>query len=230
MKRIGLIGGLSWVSSVDYYRHINRLNAEKVGPGHSANVALVNVDIAQFDAALKQGDQEKAAGLLLSAAQDLERAGAEIVLMCSNGVHRFFDRIQASISKPMIHIADTVAQAMREQGIATAGLLGVKGTMEHGFYEARLAKNGLKMLTPDPGDRERIHAVIFEELINEKFTDESRTFYLEVIEKMAARGAEGFILGCTEIPLLVEQKDTKWPVFDTAWYHASGAVRAAFGE
>lgn len=228
MKTIGLIGGMSWESSAEYYRIVNETTKEKLGGLHSAKTIMVSVDFAEVEALQHQGKWEEAAQLMTSAAQSLERAGADFVVLCTNTMHKLADEIQAAIHIPFLHIADATAQKVKDAGIKKIGLLGTRYTMEHDFYKGRLVnKYNLDVITPDEADREIIHRVIYDELCLGVIKPESRERYINIMEKMIQAGAEGIILGCTEIELLVHDGDCKAPLFPTTKIHAIAAVEYA---
>jgi aspartate racemase len=218
-RRIGLIGGLSWVSSAHYYQILNELAGKEFGDGHAVNTVMVNVDMLEYDHYLYNGEPGKAEAMLVEAAMDAERAGAEIIGLCSNGVHCFFDSIEKKINVPLLHIADATAVDIVSQGLKKVGVLGVKRTMEDDFYRGRLERYGLSIVIPDDEQRTYIHESIFAELTKAQFTEETRTAYLDVIAGLVDKGAEGIILGCTEIPLLINQSHTKTPLFPTLELH-----------
>lgn len=225
MKTIGLIGGMSWESSTEYYRLINTLVKEQLGGFHSAKCAMISVDFAEIETLQRENRWAESAQMLIAAAQGLERAGAEVVLLCTNTMHKVADDIQASIHVPFLHIADATAEEIKTQGLVTAGLLGTRFTLEEDFYVGRLTqRHGLRVLIPDPAEREMIHRVIYDELVLGEIRAESKAHYLAAIERLIERGAQGIILGCTEIGLLVQSGDCRVPVFDTTRLHAQAAV------
>jgi aspartate racemase len=228
MKTIGLIGGMSWESSAEYYRIINETMKEKLGGLHSAKTVMVSVDFAEIEALQHEGKWDEAAQLMASAAQSLERAGADFVVLCTNTMHKLADKIQAAIHIPFLHIADATAQKVKESGIKRIGLLGTRYTMEHDFYKGRLIdKYGLEVIIPDEADRETVHCVIYDELCLGIIKPESRAHYINIMKKMTQAGAEGIILGCTEIELLVHAGDSQKPLFPTSRIHAVAAVEYA---
>jgi len=229
MKTIGLIGGMSWESSVEYYKIINEAALHRLGGVHSAKSVMVSVDFADIDAILKEGRWEDGAKMMISAAKQVEVAGADFVLICTNTLHKVADRVQQAISVPLLHIADAAGQAVVAQDIHTVALLGTRFTMQDTFIRGRLAeKFGLQVITPDEADQETIHRVIFEELVIGKILPESKKAYLDIIKKMQDRNAEAVILGCTELGLLVKQEDCSLPLFDTTVVHAQAAIELAF--
>lgn len=228
MRTIGLIGGMSWESTVPYYREINRTVARRLGGFHSARLVLWSVDFHELEAAATDGRWEDAARPLADAARRLETAGAEILVLCTNTMHRVADAIEAAVEIPLLHIADAVASDVKESGLRTVGLLGTRFTMEQDFYRDRLAvRHDLEVLVPPPDDRALVDRTIFEELVHGEFRDASRASFRRVIERLVERGAEGVILGCTEIGMLVGPGDASVPLFDSATIHARAAAELA---
>jgi len=228
MKVIGLIGGLSWESSAEYYRLINEEVHRRLGGSHSAKIVLVSVDFHEVETLQHQGRWEEAAAIMVDAACRVGRAGADVLLICSNTMHRTADQVAAAVSIPLLHIADATAGAIQAASLKRVGLLGTRFTMEHDFYRGFLAdRHGLEIIIPDEADRSTVHNVIFNELIRGELRSASREAYLEIIKRLASRGAEGIILGCTEIPLLVKPGDATVPLFDTTALHARMAVEWA---
>ncbi len=228
MKKIGMIGGLSWVSTAEYYRRVNEIVADRLGGAHSARVALESVERQDYvDAVIGRGDEAAASAMILDAARAVERAGADFIVITCNDVHRFVPEIAPEIAIPFLHIAEATAAAVKDMGLATVGLLGVRKTMEGTFYPDVLAGHGIATLVPDESDRAYVHDTIYAELVKDVFTDETRAGYREVIERLAERGAEGCILGCTEIPLLLKPDDVAWPTFSTTELHCQAAVTMA---
>lgn len=229
MKTIGLIGGMSWESSAEYYRMLNEGALAKLGGVHSAKSVMVSVDFAEIDAILKEGRWKDAAELMTACAKKLETAGVDVVVICTNTLHKVAEEVQASISIPLLHIADAVGEAVRAQKLNTVALLGTRFTMQDDFIKGRLAqKFGLRVITPSATDQEVIHRVIFEELVIGKILPASKDAYIEIIKKLQAQGAEAVILGCTELGLLVKQEDCDLPLFDTTVEHAKAALNFAF--
>lgn len=229
MKTIGLIGGMSWESSAEYYRMLNEGVLAKLGGVHSAKSVMVSVDFAEIDAILKEDRWKDAADLMTACAKKLEAAGADVVVICTNTLHKVAEEVQASISIPLLHIADAVGEAVRAQNLKTVALLGTRFTMQDDFIKGRLAqKFGLRVITPSAEDQEVIHRVIFEELVIGKILPASKAAYLEIISKLQGQSAEAVILGCTELGLLVKQKDCDLPLFDTTVEHAKAALDFAF--
>jgi len=228
VKTIGLIGGMSWESSLEYYRILNETTKTKLGGLHSARCILYSVDFAEIETLQHQDRWPEAAHLMVAAGQSLERAGADFVVLCTNTMHMLADDIQANIGIPLLHIADATAQRIKAAGLSTLGLLGTRFTMEHDFYKRRLMeKHGLKIITPDSSDRETIHRVIYEELCLGIVTPESREQTIRIMEQLVQAGVEGIILGCTEIELLVHEGDGPVPLFPTTQIHAIAAVEYA---
>jgi aspartate racemase len=228
MKTIGLIGGMSWESSLEYYRIINETTKQKLGGFHSAKIILYSVDFEEIERLQHQGRWDELTQIMISAAQNLERAGADLVLICTNTMHKMADDVQASIQVPLLHIADAAGEQLRLQNLQTVGLLGTKFTMEQDFYRGRLSeKFGLKVLIPSDDEREIVHRVIYDELCLGQIKESSKSAYIRIISSLVERGAQGIILGCTEIPLLVKQKDVSVSIFDTTTIHAQQAVEEA---
>ncbi|MCW2715316.1 MAG: aspartate/glutamate racemase [Frankiales bacterium] len=227
MLRLGLIGGLSWESSALYYRLINEGVRGALGGLHSAECLLFSVDFADVEAMQAEGRWDDAAKLLADAARVLEGAGADVLLLCTNTMHRVADEIQAAVAIPLLHLADATARAALGAGLTRVGLLGTAFTMEQDFYVGRLRGHGLDVIVPGQADRALVHRVIYEELCLGVIREESRVQYRRVIDELVASGAEGVILGCTEIELLVSQEDCAVPVLPTTRLHAEAAVRLA---
>ncbi|MFX1555203.1 MAG: aspartate/glutamate racemase family protein, partial [Promethearchaeota archaeon] len=228
---IGLIGGMSWESSIEYYRIINESVREKLGGLHSAKSLMYSVDFAEIEALQHQGRWEEATHLMIEAARHVEDGGADFVVICTNTMHRMADEVQEHIGIPLLHIADATAENIKMRGLGRVGLLGTKFTMEEEFYRGRLInKHGLEVLIPGPEDRAVVHRVIYDELVVGKIRPASKARYIHIMEGMVAEGAEGIILGCTEIGLLVGPEDVRVPVFDTTRIHAVGAVEYALRE
>lgn len=227
MKTIGLIGGMSWESSLEYYRIINEEVKNKLGGLHSAKCLLYSVDFEEVERYQAEGDWESAGKLLGTVAESLEKAGAEIIVICTNTMHKVIGSIEEKVSLPILHIADATANQIQKLEIRTVGLLGTKYTMEQDFYKSRIESNGIKVLIPNHEDREVINKVIYEELCLGNIQQSSRDYYKQVIKRLVADGAEGIILGCTEIGLLVKQEDSEVPLFDTTVIHAIESVNQA---
>jgi aspartate racemase len=231
MKTIGLIGGLTWESTVEYYRIINELVSRKLGGTHSAKIILWSFDFQEFDDHMKTGEWASIGEKVSDAADILERAGADLLLICSNTIHKVAEAAGGTVGIPLLHIVDTTAAAIREKGFRTVGLLGTKFTMEEDFYRDRLkVMHGIEAIIPGEEDRRFINRVINDELTFGEILPESRDRFLEIIEKLSKNGAQGVVLGCTEIPLLVQQKYTEVPIFDTMKLHCMAAVEAALEE
>lgn len=225
MKTIGLIGGMSWESTLTYYRQINEEVMQRLGGLHSAKLILYSVDFHEIELLQSTGNWEAAGELLATAARSLEAAGAEILLICTNTMHKVFPALAAAVTIPLLHIADPTGAAIKRAGFTTIGLLGTRFTMEQDFYCQRLReRHGLQVLIPSPEDREIVHRVIYEELCLGKILPESRSEYRRIMAGLARGGAQAIILGCTEIALLVNQQDSPLPLFDTTAMHARQAV------
>jgi aspartate racemase len=228
MKTIGLIGGMSWESSIEYYRIINETAREKLGGLHSAKSLMVTVDFAEIEKLQHEDRWDEASQILVKCAQDLERGGADCIVLCTNTMHKLAGPIIASVNIPFLHIADATAEKIVTAGIKKIGLLGTRFTMEHDFYKGRLIHNfGLDVLVPNQADRDIVHRVIYEELVQGKIVDGSRKEYKRIMESLIAQGAQGIILGCTEIELLVKQEDSSVLLFPTTSIHAAAAVEFA---
>lgn len=228
MKTIGLIGGMSWESSIEYYRIINETAKAKLGGLHSAKSIMVSVDFAEIEILQHQGRWDEAALMLIDAAKNLEISGADFVVLCTNTMHKVADDIQANVKIPLLHIADATAQRVKDSGIEKIGLLGTRFTMEEEFYKDRLSqKYGLTVIVPNAQEREIVHRVIYDELVIGEIRQHSKEQYVGIIEQMVKQGAEGVILGCTEIGLLIHKQDSQVPLFDTTRIHAEAAVEYA---
>lgn len=228
MKTIGLIGGLSWESSKEYYRIINETVNEKLGGLHSAKCILYSLDFAESREIQQTKGWDEMTKILIDTAQRLEAAGADIVLICTNTMHKFMPEIQREIHVPILHIADATAEKVLEKGLKKVGLLGTKMTMEEDFYKGRIGeKFGINVLVPDKDERDFIETVIIDELCVGKMNASSKKRFKQIIGKLVENGVEGIILGCTEIPLLIKQEDVNVPIFDTAEIHAKAAVEFA---
>jgi len=225
MKTIGLLGGMSWESSLVYYRIINETVKARLGGLHSAQCLMYSVDFAQIEALQHAGEWDLLTQQMISAVHHLKQGGADFLVICTNTMHRMADEIEAATRMPLVHIADATAQAIRALGMKTVGLLGTRFTMEEDFYRGRLQnKHNLNVIIPEEAQRELVHRVIYEELVKGEIRADSRNAFKEVIMRLKARGAQGVILGCTEIPLLIQQEDVDLPVFDTTHIHAEAAV------
>jgi aspartate racemase len=227
MKTIGLLGGMSWESTIEYYRVINQETKAKLGGLHSARCILYSVDFEEIEHFQRSDDWENAAKMLKDAALRLEKAGADFVVLCTNTMHKVAGKIEAGIGIPLLHIADATAEEVLKKKMKTVALLGTKYTMEQEFYKSRLEEKGIKVLIPDELDRNIVHKVIYEELCLGKMLEESRIQFRRIINNLVSHLAEGIILGCTEIGLLVKKEDSKVPLFDTTFIHAVKAVEYA---
>ena len=228
MKTIGLLGGMSWESTALYYQWINELVKEKLGGLHSARIAMVSVDFQEIEELQHKNKWDESGEILSKAARNIESAGADLLVICTNTMHKVASQIEAAISIPLLHIADATAEEIKKQGMKKVGLLGTKFTMEQDFYAGRLQEqHGLKVLIPNKEDREIVHRVIYDELVLGNVKEQSRQEYLRIMNKLRDEGAEGVIEGCTEIVMLVEQKHTNIPLFDTTAIHARKAVEKA---
>lgn len=227
MKTIGLIGGSTWVSTADYYKTINQLTNQLLGGSHSAAILMYSLKFHEFRVLVEEGRFDEVKELLCSIALNLEKGGAECLLICANTPHMFAEVIQEKIKIPLIHIADATAAEINQKNLKTVALLGTKPTMEQDFYKNKLAQYGIATLIPDEEDRIFINETIFNEFSKEIFTESTKQRYLEIIYKLRDQGAEGAILGCTEIPILIKQEDCDIPVFDTMYIHSKAAVKYA---
>ncbi len=224
MKTIGLIGGMSWESTVTYYKIVNETVKKELGGLHSAKVLLYSVDFSEIEKCQADGDWDKSAAILSAAAKNLENAGADFIVICTNTMHKVVPQIQSSITIPVIHIAEATADELKYHNITKVALLGTKYTMTQDFYKDKLMNAGITVLIPDEEEIELVNDVIYNELCLGIISEASKDKYLSIIQGLAKQGAQGVILGCTEIGLLIQQKDVELPVFDTAQIHA---VRAA---
>ncbi|MBS3818406.1 aspartate/glutamate racemase family protein [bacterium] len=225
MKIIGLIGGMSWKSSLEYYRIINERIKQKLGGLHSAKCVMYSVDFAEIEKLQHAGKWEEATEMMVDAAQRVERAGAEMVVICTNTMHRMASDVEKSVQIPLFHIADATAKRIESKGLNKVGLLGTRFTMEQEFYKGKLENvPNLQVLIPSEKEREYVHEVIFKELCVGMVKEKSKKRFQQIIENLVSQGAQGIILGCTEIPLLVKKEDSSVPLFDTTWIHASQAV------
>ena len=229
MKTIGLIGGMSWESSAQYYAIINRAVRERLGDTRSAEILLYSLDFGEIERLQRDGDWSSLTTRMVDAAGRLEAGGADFVLICSNTMHLMADDVSTAIGVPLLHVVDPTASAIRRAGLSRVGLLGTAFTMEKAFYRDRLAAAGIETLIPDADDRREVHRVIYEELVAGKIEAASRAAYREVIVRLVARGAQAIVLGCTEIMLLVDQSQSAVPLFDTTSLHALAAVDLALG-
>ncbi len=227
MKTIGLIGGMSWESSVLYYQLINRKLNQVLGGVHSGKSILFTVDFEEIADLQRKSDWDTLAEKMIDAAKALQGAGADMGLICANTMHKVSAEVESSLDIPLIHIGDVTADAIKKQGLKKVGLLGTKYTMEQDFIKNRIVNRGIEVIIPDEADREIIHNVIYTELAKGIISDDSRKAYLTIIDKLVAEGAEGVILGCTEIGMLIKPTDTEVPTFDTTIIHAEKAVELA---
>lgn len=227
MKKIGVLGGMSWESSLEWYRLANERVHDQLGGHHSARIILDSLDFAEVEELQARGDWDAAAALLADHARGLERAGADMIVLCTNTMHLVAPQIEDAIGIPFLHIADTTAAAIHTAGVRRVGLLGTAFTMEKPFYRERLEAQGIEVLVPNAEQRAGVHTVIYDELVHGIIRDESRAFYREVIDELVSQGAEGVILGCTEIELLVTSEDSPVPVFPTTAIHVDAALAAA---
>ena len=231
MKVIGLLGGMSWESSLEYYRIINETVKERLGGLHSAKCILYSVDFEEIEKLQNEGKWDELTRIMIESAQNLEKAGANMVLICTNTMHKMANEVQNAIQVPLLHIADAAAEKIKEKNLKKVGLLGTKYTMEQDFYKGRIKeKYNIDVIIPDSDEREDIHNAIFNELCLGQIKDESREKYKKIINNLAKNGAEGIILGCTEIPLLINQKDFTIPIFDTTLIHSIFAVDYALNN
>ena len=231
MKTIGLLGGMSWESTELYYRWINEGIKQQLGGLHSARIAMVSVDFEEIEKLQHNNQWDEAGAVLAKAAQQVEAAGADFLLICTNTMHKVAPHIERAINIPILHLADATAERIKAQGMKTVGLLGTNFTMEQAFYKGRLEdKHGLNVIVPSASDRQLVHRVIYDELCLGIVKEESRQAYLRIMQQMHEEGAEGIIEGCTEIVMLVQQKHTEIPLFDTTAIHAEAAVAKALSR
>ena len=224
MKTVGLIGGMSWESTITYYQLLNEGVKDTLGGLHSAKILLYSVDFFEIEALMSRGEWEKAADLLGGVAQRLETAGADMILICTNTLHKVAPQVQSRIHVPLVHIAEAAADELRANGITRVGLLGTKYTMTQEFYRDKLTARGIDVLIPEGGDIDLVNRVIFDELCLGVVKPDSKAEYLRVIAELAARGAQGILLGCTELGLIVSAEDVSLPLFDTTVIHAKKAL------
>ncbi|HEU0305669.1 MAG TPA: aspartate/glutamate racemase family protein [Lysobacter sp.] len=224
MRTLGLLGGMSWESTLPYYRVLNERVRDRLGGLHSAKLLLYSVDFAEIEALQHRGEWDEAGELLADAARRLEQAGAQAMVICTNTMHRVAAHVEAATTVPLLHIADATARRIHASGLRSVALLGTRFTMEQAFYRERLERSGLQVVVPDAAARERIHAIIYDELCRGVIRDESRAFYRQAMAALVEQGAQGVILGCTEIALLVGAGDAPVPLFDTARIHAEDAA------
>lgn len=227
MRTIGMLGGMSWESTAEYYRLANEAVRDRLGGLHSARLLVDSLDFADVEALQSAGDWDAAGALLAERARALQAGGADLVVLCTNTMHKVIDAIEAAVDLPVLHIADATAAVITLAGLTRVGLLGTAFTMEQDFYRQRMSGHGIEVITPADDDRATVHRVIYEELVRGVVRDESREAYRAIIARLVADGAEGVILGCTEIELLVSQADSPVPVFATTRIHVDAAVSAA---
>ncbi|PXW73334.1 aspartate racemase [Blastomonas natatoria] len=231
MRTIGLIGGMSWESSAHYYRLINQAVRERLGGTHSAASVMVSVDFAEIEALQHAGEWDALTKRMIAAAQQVERGGADLLVICTNTMHRMAEAVQAAIGIPLLHIADPVGSAIAARGLTRVGLLGTGFTMEQPFLRDRLAqRHGLEVIVPEAPDRQDVHRIIYDELVRGIVEEESRGIYRAIMARLAEAGAQAIILGCTEIMLLVREEDASVPLFDTTTLHALAAVDLALAQ
>jgi aspartate racemase len=230
MKTIGLIGGMSWESSAEYYRIINEDVKAKLGGLHSAKCVLYSVDFEEIERYQRAGEWEKAGEILIHAAQSLEKAGASFIVICTNTMHKLAKQIEQNVTIPLLHIADATAEQIIQRDFRTVGLLGTKYTMEQEFYKSRIEGKGINVVTPDEDDRVIVNNIIYNELCLGKVLSSSKEEYKRIIHDLVQKGAQGIILGCTEITLLIKQEDYEVPLFDTTQIHAIEAVQLALAK
>ena len=224
MKTIGLIGGMSWESTVTYYQILNNVIKERLGGLHSAKCILYSVDFYEIEECQSSGDWEKSACILSEAAQSLEKAGADFIVICTNTMHKVADKIQENLNIPILNIADVTAKELNEKNIKKVALIGTKYTMGQDFYKSKLIVNEIEVLIPEADDIKLVNKIIYDELCLGIISEESRKIYLSIINKLVKQGAQGAVLGCTEIGLLIKQEDVAVPLFDTTIIHAERAA------
>ncbi|RIK93237.1 MAG: aspartate racemase [Proteobacteria bacterium] len=228
MKQIGLLGGMSWASTAVYYERINRIISAKMGGLHSAKIVVYSVDFSEIAYLQRDGRWEEAAAILIEAAKRIEAAGADFLLICTNTMHKLADLIQAQLNIPLLHLIDATAEEITRRGCKKVGLLGTRFTMEEGFYKGRLeTQHGLQVIVPDEDSRRTVHRIIYDELCTGEIHDGSRSQYIGIINDLCTQGAEGIILGCTEIGLLIKQEHVDVQLFDTTEIHCEHAVYLA---
>ncbi len=230
MKTIGIVGGISWFSTVEYYRFVNQLINDRLGGVNAAQVIVYSVNFADVKQLTEAGDWDGLAALISDAAQKLQHAGADCILIGANTMHKIADKVQDSVSIPLIHVAVVTAEAIKQQKLATVALLGTKYVMQQDFYRDKLAEQGIATVIPGQDDIDYINTAIYNEFGKGIFTDEAKQRFLQIIDTLIAKGAQGVIFGCTEIPLLLQQSDCSIPVFDTTLIHARAAVDFATAD
>jgi aspartate racemase len=225
MKKIGLIGGMSWESTIEYYRIINEETNKRLGGLHSAKIIMCSFDFDEIEKLQSQGRWDSATDIMIDAAKRIEKAGAEIILICTNTMHKMFTQVEESVRIPVLHILDATADAIKSKGVNKVGLLGTKFTMEQEFYKERLMRvHEIAVIIPNPQDMEKVNKIIYEELCRGKIKESSKELLKKIIEKLVDEGAKGIVLGCTELPLLIKKEDSSVPIFDTCSLHAKKAV------
>lgn len=227
MKTIGLIGGMSWESTLEYYRIINETIKEKLNKLHSAKIIMYSVDFEEIELLQHKGKWDELGKIMAEIAKTLERAGADFIVICTNTMHKVAQEVEKSVRIPLLHIVDVTAEKIKAQGLKKVALLGTKFTMEDNFYRDRLKKHGIEAIIPEEEERQIVHDVIFKELCLGEIKESSKEKFKKIIDNLAKKGAEGVILGCTEIPLLIKQEDVGLPIFDTTEIHAKAAVERA---
>jgi aspartate racemase len=230
VKTVGLIGGMSWESSIEYYRMINELVREQLGGLHSCKSVMYSVDFAEIEVMQHQGRWNDLSAALVAAARRVEQGGADFILICTNTMHKVAEDVEKHISIPLLHIADATAGEIGRQGVNKVGLLGTRFTMEQDFYKQRLNRHGIEVIVPTENDMDAIHSVIYNELVVGKMNDSSRERVKSVMKTLEMRGAQGIVLGCTELPLLIRPADSPVPLFNTMLIHAKMAVDYALGK
>jgi aspartate racemase len=230
VKTLGLLGGMSWQSTIPYYQLINQRVAERLGGYHSARLVLFSVDFADLERRMHAGQWDEAGELLADAARRLETAGAELIVLCTNTLHRVAPSIERALRVPFLHVVDVTAQAIGAAGVRQVGLLTTRFTMEDGFYVERLAARGVEALVPEPPEREALHRIIFEELVHGRVSETARRTVREIALRLVQRGAGGVILGCTELGMVLSSEDVPFPVFDTTVLHARAAAERALED
>lgn len=228
MKQIGLIGGMSWESTIEYYRIINEETNKRLGGLHSAKIIMYSFDFDEIEKFQSQGRWDSATDVMIEVAKRIEKAGAEIILICTNTMHKMFAQVEESVTIPVLHILDATAEAIKSKEIKKVGLLGTKFTMEQEFYKERLMRvHGIEAIVPGAQDMEKVNKIIFEELCKGKIKESSKELLKQIIERLVDEGAEGIVLGCTELPLLIKKEDSSVPIFDTCSLHAKKAVKVS---
>ncbi len=230
MKKIGMLAGMSWESSIEYYRIVNEEVKKALGGLHSADCVMVSVDFDEYEKYQMSGDWQKATERMIEVSQSIEKGGADFLIICTNTMHKMAEEVQAAIQIPLLHIVDATSNEIKAKEIQKIGLLGTRFTMEEDFYVNRLKAHGLEVFIPEQDERNIVHRIIYEELVLGKIFESSIREYKKIIENLVNRGAQGIVLGCTEIGLLVKQGDYKIPILDTTYIHASAAVDVALGK